>query len=92
MSDLLLRAFENLKSAAMEYEKAREAEGWESDATIGALRRYLAREKDFNLVLGFTIRQAGEIPQLAHDALHFQRFHGFHGRGTAKIISVHSQR
>lgn len=92
MTDLLSTAFENLKSSISNYETLRSVLSPYVEATRLALQEYYRREREFNHQLSLAVRESGEVPAIAQEALDFQRLHGFHGRGTAKIISVHSQR
>jgi len=89
MSDLLLTAFGNLKISIFEYERHREKDGPHDNSTARSLHSYYRKEREFNHVLSLAIKETGQIPDVAGEALLFQRSHGFHARGLVKILSVH---
>lgn len=92
MSDLLSMAFKNLEDSVSSLDLARSIDGPHSESAARALHAFYRREREFNHQLSLVLKEGGEIPIAAYEALDLQRFNGFHGRGTAKIISVHSQR
>lgn len=83
--DLLEVAFENLKASILKYETLREL-AKDGEMTTRALHDYYRKEREFNHHLGLWIRENNDLPDLAEEAVMFQRSHGFHARGTAKII------